>query len=61
MRPFALVLFGCLATAPLASTATDIYPVRPIRMIVPFPPGGNVETLGRVLFHYVEQDLGSLS
>lgn len=34
------------------------YPNRPIRLIVPFPPGGNVDVFARVLFRYVEQELG---
>src|SRR5262245_43456590 len=34
------------------------YPSRPIRVVVPFPPGGNVDTFGRVLFPYVEKELG---
>ncbi len=34
------------------------YPSRPIRMVVPFPPGGNVDVFGRVLFRAVEADLG---
>jgi tripartite-type tricarboxylate transporter receptor subunit TctC len=36
----------------------DTYPNRPVRMIIPFPPGGNVDVFGRVLFRYVEKELG---
>lgn len=38
--------------------AAQPYPSRPIRVIVPFPPGGNVDVFARVLYRYVEQDLG---
>ena len=38
--------------------AAEAYPNRPVRIIVPFPPGGNVDTFARVLYRYVEQDLG---
>lgn len=38
--------------------AAQTYPSRPIRVIVPFPPGGNVDVFARVLYRYVEQDLG---
>ncbi|MEK7231407.1 MAG: tripartite tricarboxylate transporter substrate binding protein [Pseudomonadota bacterium] len=34
------------------------YPTRPIRLIVPFPPGGNVDVFSRVLFRQVELELG---
>ncbi len=40
------------------STSTQAWPSRPIRMVVPFPAGGNVDVFGRVLYRYVEQDLG---
>ena len=38
--------------------AAQTYPSRPIRVIVPFPPGGNVDVFARVLYRYVEPDLG---
>ena len=38
--------------------AAQAYPSRPIRVIVPFPPGGNVDVFARVLYRHVEQDLG---
>jgi tripartite-type tricarboxylate transporter receptor subunit TctC len=46
--------------APLAPCAADAqtYPSRPIRVVVPFPPGGNVDTFARMLFRHVEEDLG---
>lgn len=34
------------------------YPNRPIRVVIPFPPGGNVDTFARFLLRYVEEDLG---
>jgi len=52
------IIAATLTSIPVSATAADKYPTRPIRVIVPFPPGGNVETLGRLLFRYVEQDLG---
>ena len=33
------------------------YPNRPIRLVVPFPPGGNVDTFARVLAKQVESQL----
>ena len=59
----AALLFCCsITTASAAQRSaernTDAWPVRPVRVVIPFPPGGNVETFGRVLFKYVEQELG---
>jgi tripartite-type tricarboxylate transporter receptor subunit TctC len=34
---------GCLAAA------AEDYPVRPITLIVPYPPGGGVDTMGRIV------------
>ncbi len=34
------------------------YPARPVRVIIPFPPGGNVDVFGRVLWPQVEKELG---
>jgi tripartite-type tricarboxylate transporter receptor subunit TctC len=34
------------------------YPSRPIRLVVPFPAGGNVDVFSRMLFRQVEQELG---
>ena len=50
---FAVALLGIAA-----SSFAQSYPTRPIRMLIPFPPGGNVDTFARVLYRYVEQDLG---
>jgi tripartite-type tricarboxylate transporter receptor subunit TctC len=35
------------------------YPSRPIRVVIPFPPGGNVDVFGRVLYRQVEKELGA--
>jgi tripartite-type tricarboxylate transporter receptor subunit TctC len=40
----------------LASAQT--YPTRPLTMIVPFPAGGNADTLGRILSEPLRADLG---
>ena len=49
-----------LALAALAagSVCAQQYPVRPIRLVMPFPPGGNVDTLGRVFARQLESQLG---
>jgi len=55
------VLLGFAFAASLAWTTGVVaqkYPTRPIRVVIPFPPGGNVDTFARVLLRHVEEDLG---
>ena len=44
----------CALASPAAALAQD-YPSRPIRMIIPLPPGGGSDIMGR----YVAQELGT--
>ncbi|WJR77282.1 tripartite tricarboxylate transporter substrate binding protein [Bradyrhizobium sp. NP1] len=41
-----------------AQSASDTFPDRPIRIIVPFPAGGSVDTVGRVVAHGLNQKWG---
>jgi len=34
------------------------YPNRPLRFVIPFPPGGGADNLARILAHKVAEDLG---
>ncbi|MET0879258.1 MAG: tripartite tricarboxylate transporter substrate binding protein [Tardiphaga sp.] len=55
-------LLATLAAAPLASLASrsafGAYPDRPIRLIVPFAPGGNADLVGRLLAESMAPSLG---
>ena len=46
-----------LVTAPLA-IAADAWPAKPIKVIVPYTPGGSTDTVSRVVFEKVSQSLG---
>ena len=60
MRHFISVVAGLLAIALGGSVlAAQTYPNRPIRLVVPFPPGGNVDVFSRVLYREVEKELGT--
>jgi tripartite-type tricarboxylate transporter receptor subunit TctC len=50
----AAMLAAALAPAALAQS----YPVKPIRLVVPYPPGGGVDLTGRLLQQRLAQALG---
>ena len=59
MKPQYLVAaVVALATLAAGVSYAQKYPVRPIRVVIPFPPGGNVDVFGRVLWPQVEKELG---
>lgn len=41
-----------------AQAAPEPYPARPIRLILPFPPGGPTDILGRIIAERMTTDLG---
>ena len=51
-RHFACVLgiFGLLmAAAPVGAAAQDSFPSRPVRLVVPYPPGGPTDIVARIM------------
>ena len=45
-------------TTMLGTAAFAAYPDKPIKMIVPWPPGGGSDTLGRVVAKHMSDRLG---
>ena len=61
MHPRCLLLSGLLAAvlpAALAFGQSDNYPSRPLRMIIPFAPGGASDFIGRILQPKLAEVLG---
>ena len=52
-----IALIGAMA-AFSPSVAADVYPSRPIRVVVPFPPGGLNDTIVRIIQPHLQQKLG---
>jgi tripartite-type tricarboxylate transporter receptor subunit TctC len=57
---FAVASVAAPALAPLGAHAQSEYPTRPIRLIVPFPPGGVMDTIGRLWADKVGPSLGTI-
>ncbi|MDM0024344.1 Bug family tripartite tricarboxylate transporter substrate binding protein [Variovorax saccharolyticus] len=55
--PLALVVAGAACMSP-AVGAQDAYPSKPIRMVVPFPPGGSIDMTARLIGQKLSTSLG---
>ena len=56
----ALAAIAVLAVTAAATAQTATFPTRPIRLIVPYPPGGPLDTAARVLAERVKDTLGTV-
>jgi tripartite-type tricarboxylate transporter receptor subunit TctC len=45
------LIAGALMMPALPAAAQEVFPTRPIQMIVPFPPGGVADITGRPVAH----------
>lgn len=52
-------LAACLGTAlPAQAQAQPAYPTRPVTLVVPYPPGGSADTVGRLVGQRLSEELG---
>src|SRR5690606_646137 len=52
----AATILGCAATGTVL--AADNYPSKPVRLVIPFAPGGSTDLVGRMIAEYVGRELG---
>ena len=52
-----LAIALCLLAGGIAA-AQEVYPARPVTMVVPYPPGGVTDTLARLLTEHMRASLG---
>lgn len=55
IQAFALVL--CLSSCAAGPAFAQIYPAKPVRMVVPFPSGGAADLIGRVLAQRLSEQM----
>src|SRR5882672_9914183 len=52
-----LLKAGAVLLALTAGAAADEYPDKPIRLIIPFPPGGSNDVVGRLVARHLSDQL----
>jgi tripartite-type tricarboxylate transporter receptor subunit TctC len=52
------VLLALTTLAPVVPAAAQEYPTKPIRLIIPFPPGGSNDVVGRLIATQLSEKLG---
>src|ERR1700754_4801997 len=60
LAPAALLALACalFVSAPAAAQTASAWPVQPVRLIVPFPPGGGSGAVGRLIGQKLSEQLG---
>jgi tripartite-type tricarboxylate transporter receptor subunit TctC len=53
-----LAVAAAVLPAAARMAAAQNYPTRPVRVIVPYPPGGNADVVGRVVARTLQAELG---
>jgi tripartite-type tricarboxylate transporter receptor subunit TctC len=58
LRSVLLAAVGVLAALTIPAAAQSDYPNRPVRLIIPFPPGGSNDVVGRMIGTQLSEKLG---
>ena len=57
-RGFLLALAASASISAICPAFAEVYPARPITIVVPFPAGGPMDTVGRILAEPMRASLG---
>src|SRR5262245_36820388 len=57
-RAASLFVAGIAALSAMPSAAAQDYPAKPVRLVIPFPPGGVNDTVGRLVATQLGARLG---
>ncbi|WCM89772.1 Bug family tripartite tricarboxylate transporter substrate binding protein [Acidovorax sp. NCPPB 3576] len=58
-KPFLRAVLGALAlAAATTSVFAQTYPAKPVRVVIPFPPGGTLDAVGRMLAQKLGEQTG---
>ena len=55
---FLRVVLAAVAALVTTGASAQAYPTKPVRVVIPFPPGGTVDTLGRALAQKLSEQMG---
>ena len=58
LRTTRRTLLAAVLATPVVARAQGKYPERPIKIIVPYPPGGGVDLTARLLMEPLSRELG---
>ena len=57
-QTFLRAMLGAAALAAAASGFAQTYPAKPVRVVIPFPPGGTLDAVGRMLAQKLGEQMG---
>ena len=58
LRLLSLAMAPALSPCPVSAQAPDAWPSKPVRLLLPFPPGGPTDILGRIVSDRLSAALG---
>ena len=58
LRLLSLAVLGAALASPASAQTSDAWPSKPLRFILPFPPGGGTDILGRLIAERMTASLG---